>query len=245
MDITACRLGWYFLLDIWFLCFFYSTWGCDWCFYNISFGNRSWSLNHSHQLLPFLFIFLFLLIDLFLLFCTPLRFMLRLTLIKITIKFISTWATFNIIFFIIIAIIKISKIFLPLLHPKWILFLLFFAVDEVSHLGASSLPKLHVSDGIICWVYFGSGRWVLVFIISLIIIWISLIIIWIWGLVILIGLMRILIIMWWILLIQLLIFFIKLLFVWFCLFFYSSSTSSINWRKVIYLLTHVINVILL
>ena len=224
MDIAVCWFCWNFLLYIGFLGLLYRAWSGRRGFNNSTLDVKRWGLDHFHQFLPFLPFLFLLFVYLFLFFSAALRNMLRLTLIKIAIKLVPAWTTFNIIFFIIIAIIKISKIFLPLLNPKRIFLLLFFAIDKVGHFGSPSFPELHVSDCIIlwidlrCWLF----RWI-IFVISLAIIWV----LWLSFLA---RLIWILIIMWRILLILLFIFFIKLLFLWLLSLFYSPRGYPGSWR---------------
>jgi hypothetical protein len=142
---SACLRSYYLLLRIYFLgWFFYKT--CTSCSPLIgSFNRRCRGLYFSHELLSLFLLFFPLLINFFLLLLFVLL-VLRLGLIKVTVKFISPGATLYVIFFIVVAVIQISKIVFALLCPERILFLLFFSIDQVIHFGSSSLSELHIPN---------------------------------------------------------------------------------------------------
>lgn len=68
------------------------------------------------------------------------------SLIEVAIKLVSSRTTLNVVFLIVISIVKISKVLITLLCPKGILLFFFFPIDEIIHFGASSLSKLHIPD---------------------------------------------------------------------------------------------------
>ena len=123
----------------------------------------------SHQLLTFFLYFLVILINLFF-WCCLLFLMFRLSLIKITVELVSSRTTLNIVFLIIVSILKISKIVLTLSSPKGILLFLFFTTNQVIHLSSSSVSKFHISNSIIFGIYLWCWFWFLIIILIITII---------------------------------------------------------------------------
>ena len=153
MNVSTCSLWRYFLLRFWSLSL-YCTWTSCCSLYDLL--DWSWSVNFSHQLLTLFLCFLVIFIDFFFR-RSLLLLMLWLSLIKITIKLISSWTTLNIIFLVVVTIFKITKIVLTLSSPKGILLFLFFPTDQIIHFCPPSISKLHISHSQIfrinlrCW----------------------------------------------------------------------------------------------
>jgi hypothetical protein len=68
-------------------------------------------------------------------------------LVKIAVELIAARTALNVVFLVVVAVVEVAEILLALLCPEGVFLFLLLAVDEVVHLRASSLPKLHIANG--------------------------------------------------------------------------------------------------
>ena len=73
-------------------------------------------------------------------------------MVEIAVELIAAGAAFDVVFLVVIAVVEVAEVLLSLLCPEGVFLFLLLAVDEVVHLGASSLSKLHIANGQIFWL---------------------------------------------------------------------------------------------